>query len=308
MVQRITNGEARLDRLLINDPEYVLIEFLNEEQCQTPNGDTGECISIYSCQILLTTVRSRDPQQTQFLRDSNCGFDTHPLVCCGRYSSYHRESSTNRNSLGNRDTTQNHNTGLSNDRNNNRGQEQNKRKNSVLLSRSSCGTQTPDKILGGQATAPDEFPWMALLQYHRKNGETPFSCGGSLISDRYVLTAAHCVTGAILTAVGRLYSVRLGEWDLTTDRDCQTQFGFQSCNEPPVDILVEDSFAHPSYSDKNQNRPADIALVKLRDRAQLSSFIRPICLPSSTDRSEPGNQLFVAGWGELKMLAVVPKS
>lgn len=62
-----------------------------------------------------------------------------------------------------------------------------------------------DRILGGQKTGLSEFPWMALLQYRKNNGRGfTFACGGALISKRYVLTAAHCVTGSINTAVGIL--------------------------------------------------------------------------------------------------------
>ena len=44
------------------------------------------------------------------------------------------------------------------------------------------------KIVGGQEATPGEWPWqVALLQ-----GTFPF-CGGSLVSNQYVITAAHCV-------------------------------------------------------------------------------------------------------------------
>lgn len=62
--------------------------------------------------------------------------------------------------------------------------------------------QESDRVLGGEDTAMDEFPWMALIQYRNKNGRKNFACGGTIISQRHVLTAAHCIVGEILTAVG----------------------------------------------------------------------------------------------------------
>lgn len=62
-----------------------------------------------------------------------------------------------------------------------------------------------ERILDGEQTQLTEFPWMALLQYKKRNGRgTTFSCGASLISKRYVLTAAHCITGTITEKVGKL--------------------------------------------------------------------------------------------------------
>lgn len=57
-----------------------------------------------------------------------------------------------------------------------------------------CG-RTPmylkPQIYGGYSIAPDEFGWLASLQYGNKS--TYRMCGGSVIDSRHVLTAAHCV-------------------------------------------------------------------------------------------------------------------
>lgn len=54
-----------------------------------------------------------------------------------------------------------------------------------------CGIRNDaSRIVGGQTALENEFPWMARLSYFNR-----FYCGGMLINDRYVLTAAHCVKG-----------------------------------------------------------------------------------------------------------------
>lgn len=55
-----------------------------------------------------------------------------------------------------------------------------------------CNLDSTSYIVNGEETRPSEFPHMALVGYG--NGETAsWQCGGSLISDLYVLTAGHCV-------------------------------------------------------------------------------------------------------------------
>ena len=52
-----------------------------------------------------------------------------------------------------------------------------------------CGQKTLSRIVGGAEASVNEWPWMAALMYYNVQQ----FCGGSLINDRYVLTAAHCI-------------------------------------------------------------------------------------------------------------------
>lgn len=63
-----------------------------------------------------------------------------------------------------------------------------------LLDHTNCGIINMDKIVGGSVAGIQEFPWMALLAYRTGAPKPEFRCGGSVINNRYILTAAHCVT------------------------------------------------------------------------------------------------------------------
>ncbi|XP_018568826.1 serine protease 7-like [Anoplophora glabripennis] len=163
--------------------------------------------------------------------------------------------------------------------------------------RSDCGYQLSDKIYGGGETELYEFPWMALLEYKNPSNRRRFSCGGVIISKRYVLTAAHCV-GQFSQRVGELVNVRLGEWDLRQEVDCIRVGGSKYCNKPPQDFGVSDILIHPDHQKRFSKGAGDIALIRLNRNITYSEFIKPICLPFPAESSAVGDTTVVAGWGQ----------
>ena len=118
----------------------------------------------------------------------------------------------------------------------------------------SCGRRNT-RIVGGEATAPNQFPWQVGLKSFP--GRHPF-CGGTLISDRWVLTAAHCV-------VGTLFGVAIGDHDMTDNTAIDQDF------------TVIRVIRHPDYD--SRTRENDVALVQLYSQVTFTAEILPGCLP-----------------------------
>uniref|UniRef100_A0A182R4M9 Peptidase S1 domain-containing protein n=1 Tax=Anopheles funestus TaxID=62324 RepID=A0A182R4M9_ANOFN len=148
-----------------------------------------------------------------------------------------------------------------------------------------CGLSDVEhnRIVGGVPAALNGWPWMALVGYEEDFGDIDFRCGGSLITDRHVLTAAHCILSSLSV-------VRLGEHDM----DNQTESAH-------VDVPVYKYISHPSYDTFDGH--SDLALLYLTQMVQFNAIIKPICLPTadpvrSTDFT--GYNPFIAGWGRTK--------
>ncbi|XP_044262358.1 venom protease-like [Tribolium madens] len=136
-------------------------------------------------------------------------------------------------------------------------------------------------IFGGSASQSREFPHMAALGYGQP---IEWLCGGSLISERYVLTAAHCLATSNL---GELVKVRLGDLDLqSVADDAQAQ-----------DYTVSQKIIHPNYHAPAQYD--DIALIKLDKDVQFSPSIAPICLETLTNL--PNYNFIATGWGKTEV-------
>ncbi|EDW01741.1 GH20292 [Drosophila grimshawi] len=134
-------------------------------------------------------------------------------------------------------------------------------------------------------------PWMALLKLKR-NSDVEYACGGTLITNRFVLTAAHCFDGQ------ELLEVRLGEHRISTEQDCGATGNTRICAPPVRDISFDKIFVHENFSrDSAEN---DIALIKLSTDIESSLSIRPICLPVNytlQQEAEHRKIFRVTGWG-----------
>ena len=73
--------------------------------------------------------------------------------------------------------------------------------------------ETGDRIIGGESTEVNEYPWQAdvIIHYYYAptNGSGVRKCGGSVVSDSWVLTAAHCLEPDLETVI----NIYLGEYN-----------------------------------------------------------------------------------------------
>uniref|UniRef100_A0A452SNR5 Prothrombin n=1 Tax=Ursus americanus TaxID=9643 RepID=A0A452SNR5_URSAM len=133
-------------------------------------------------------------------------------------------------------------------------------------------------------------PWQVML--FRKSPQE-LLCGASLISDRWVLTAAHCL----------LYP----PWDKNfTENDLLVRIGKHSRTRYERSIekisMLEKIYIHPRYNWR-ENLDRDIALLRLKKPIAFSNYIHPVCLPdkdTAVRLLRAGYKGRVTGWGNLK--------
>ncbi|CAG2107032.1 unnamed protein product [Medioppia subpectinata] len=154
-----------------------------------------------------------------------------------------------------------------------------------------CGLSgTGNRIIGGEAAQPLSWPWMVkvLVNSTTHNSSQPAwrteSCGGSLISDRWVMTAAHCFE---LDA-----GYKVSEIDLTLGVTDTRVYEWTKVTRYGADYKVHEKYNHTTMEN-------DIALIRLNKPLDLDgyqNFLEPVCLP--LPGLNPDTSKCVAtGWG-----------
>ncbi|KAF2895592.1 hypothetical protein ILUMI_10587 [Ignelater luminosus] len=247
-----------------------------DEHCRTPDNAVGKCVSIKDCTYLhdFAKTHPKTHENIEYIKKFHCGFEgIISKVCCSAPNETKSLASIEEK-LGESTTKVFAIYVIA---------------VNLLPNRSVCGLHFDRRVVGGKIADPQEFPWMALIEYETKNGKQ-FLCGGSLINSRYVLTAAHCLEE-------NLVSVRLGEYDLDKEVDCFDEESID-CLDKPIDVKVQEQIPHEQFDLKIGNYLHDIALLRLSEDILYSDSIMPICLPSEEILNLSNKvKTTVAGWG-----------
>uniref|UniRef100_A0A665V929 Suppressor of tumorigenicity 14 protein homolog n=1 Tax=Echeneis naucrates TaxID=173247 RepID=A0A665V929_ECHNA len=137
------------------------------------------------------------------------------------------------------------------------------------------------RIVGGQDAEEGEFPWQVSL--HVK--DYGHVCGASIISPRWLVTAAHCVQDDAKTR----YS-QPGTWQAYLGLHVQRKYGGHVVKRNLKQIIP-----HPNYNEYTFDN--DIALMELDSPVTYSDYIRPICLPAPQHDFPTGSTVWITGWG-----------
>ncbi|XP_067950219.1 elastase-1-like [Watersipora subatra] len=154
-----------------------------------------------------------------------------------------------------------------------------------------CGYRVASspRIVAGDQARPLSWPWIAQLErdYFGWGGWEHF-CGSTLISNRWVLTAAHCVA-KYNEAEPSMFRVVLGEHDRS------------STSGHELIMAISRIIVHEDWDPEVSGSPSDLALLELSTSVQFNDYIQPVCLPSYQHQEfYPTDDCWISGWGDTK--------
>jgi len=157
-----------------------------------------------------------------------------------------------------------------------------------------CGVpgESTNRIIGGSEVSPHQYPWLVRLQGSHY-------CTGSLISDRHVLTAFHCVSEHDKSKPfdhekGEETKAYIGAHRVSLDGD--------DTDAEVIQVLATPTDGFPPFPifDPKNPKSHDIALYTLKEPVKFSSNVMPVCLPKAGHGSYEGSKAMAAGWGDYR--------
>ncbi|XP_025851483.2 enteropeptidase isoform X2 [Vulpes vulpes] len=135
------------------------------------------------------------------------------------------------------------------------------------------------KIIGGNDAKEGAWPWVVSLYY---NGH--LLCGASLISNDWLVSAAHCVYGRNLEP---------SKWKAILGLHMRSNM----TSPQVVTRLIDQIVINPHYNKRTKD--SDIAVMHLDFKVNYTDYIQPICLPEENQVFPPGSLCSIAGWGRV---------
>jgi len=142
------------------------------------------------------------------------------------------------------------------------------------------------RILYGNETDVNEYPWQVSMWIDRSH-----FCGGTLISDEWIATAAHCVDLQYRRHFDRI-TVSLGDHNVKTYDDTKNVFR-----------KLKRIVRSPQYDNNFIN--GDMALLQLEKKVTFSDTIRPACLPDNSSTTYAYESGIISGWGYTEVTKIL---
>jgi len=144
------------------------------------------------------------------------------------------------------------------------------------------------RIIGGVTAVKGAYPWQVNLHHNQWEAQT---CGGTIIDDHHVLTAAHC----LVKTDGQFFEINpftiiVGDHDLSKREKSEQH------------LHIADIVIHAQYDAWTGNN--DIAIIKTKEQIRFGEYVQPACIATrNTWRLyKPGTKVLVSGWGLWKGL------
>ncbi|KAI0212158.1 hypothetical protein LSAT2_002933 [Lamellibrachia satsuma] len=152
-----------------------------------------------------------------------------------------------------------------------------------------CGlrpvTRPVTRIYGGKSAIYGAYPWQASILKRGRFNTYKHSCGGTILNDKWILSAAHCY----VNRPKELFRIRVGDSVKSRVESSEQEFA------------VEELIPHPRYSRLTHNN--DIALLKVKplggSSIKFSDYVQPACLPDAETVYSPGQRCHISGWGSV---------
>ena len=163
-----------------------------------------------------------------------------------------------------------------------------------------CGKKSIDRIVHGQVVTPNSWPWIVGIsqwsQNDLNNDDFPVNCSGTIIDDRWVLTAAHCCERGVKFTLlfGDHNRDKKGETEGTEQQMIIDNAYYIHPNRDQ--IACEENNSADSCSNKYCN--FDVCLLHTPESIGIGSKqgVASACLPKQ--EPNPNDSCWVAGWGK----------
>ncbi|XP_077198540.1 enteropeptidase isoform X2 [Paroedura picta] len=137
--------------------------------------------------------------------------------------------------------------------------------------------QSGTKIVGGTNAHEGTWPWVVSLHFNSR----PI-CGASLVSNEWLVSAAHCVYGR---------NLELSPWKAVLGLHSSLNLSYPQTVIQEIDQII----INPHYNKRTKD--SDIALMHLKFHINYTDYIQPICFPEKDKQFLPGTNCSIAGWG-----------